>query len=384
MPVFCLFASSLCLLLLWPCLASEHVCPSVSASCLSQGPAGLAGGLEHPRIVCLHFWSCNCGPGHAASPTCHGWIPPPHNHAGHTVQELLKSSPKAARGLPSLGAPRQLQDPGLSFSFPSWGRWEGPSRDGETTGRSCTGVSSSYEVATATGLPVLTWEQDSVQGVVPLTPLGEAPKCKSTPSTTGGDEAEGGLKQTRGAGRVWVCRAFPLRDFAACLNQKCSSSGVRQCGMCSLVLPKALSSTSARASSGHNSRASSGHSSRILWPQFKSILWPQFRSILWLWLRVCFGAPAPSPAHRADCGHQAFVYPHLQSTGCALSRVKGKVCSFVECGITHKSRCFALRHRFRAPAASPALGQPLVGCAALCQLWGIGQSMEHIQLSFCF
>lgn len=176
---------------------------------------------------------------------------------------------------------------------------------------------------------------------------------------------------------MWVCRASPLRDFAACLNQKCSSSGVRQCGMCSFVLPKGSQLHVIKSILWPQFKS-------ILWPHFKSILWPQFKTILWLWLGVCFGAPALSPAHRADCSHQAFVYLRLQSTGCALSRVKGWVCSFVECGITHKSRCFALRHRFRAPAASPALGQPLVGCAALCQLWGIGQSMEYIQLSFCF
>lgn len=62
----------------------------------------------------------------------------------------------------------------------------------------------------------------------------------------------------------------------------------------------------------------------------------------------------PSPAHRSDFGHQAFVCLHLQSTGCALSGVKGRVCFSVEFGITHRSRYLALSHSFRSPCCQPS------------------------------
>lgn len=90
----------------------------------------------------------------------------------------------------------------------------------------------------------------------------------------------------------------------------------------------------------------------------------------------------PSPAHRSDFGHQAFVsICKAQDVLCLES--KGGFVSLWSLGSPTEAGTLPLATALGAPAASPALGHPLVGRAALCQPRGTGQMMEHIQLSFC-
>lgn len=128
-PVFCLFASRLCLLLLWPHLASEHVCLPVSAHCLSQGPASLGGGLEHPRGLGLFCFSGVVIVVLGTSCITHLlWLDSttPHPHWGNSAG-AAKAQHQRSLGASLSGTTKTaLKDPGLSFSFLFWGRWEGP------------------------------------------------------------------------------------------------------------------------------------------------------------------------------------------------------------------------------------------------------------------
>lgn len=147
-----------------------------------------------------------------------------------------------------------------------------------------------------------------------------------------------------------VCRAFPLRDFAVCLNQKCRSSVLRQRGMCSSVLPEALSSMG----SGQEHPLATFQSSTT-----RAQLTGQTLGTKLLFVSIC----------------------KAQDVLCLES--KGGFVSLWSLGSPTEAGTLPLATALGAPAASPALGHPLVGRAALCQPRGTGQMMEHIQLSFC-